>query len=476
MGAAPRRPFRATTHPLMALNPFNVDGGLGVPGVFVGRDALAGGSFEFDPWELMRARLVSGPNMLIIGQIGYAKSSLVKTWLNRRSLYVDHSAVGADGTPKVARARIRLIDPKGEYDPVAALWGIEPVRFYSGGSLRLNPLDPVMADDAQLSLLSTIAAVCLKRDLRPAEDAGLQQAHTEAILKAQNRGQPATIPLVIGELLEPSAAVALELRAPPERIAEDNRELALALKRLTGRGDLGGMFDEPTSKALNLHGQKLIFNLRGVKDAARPILMACMAASLQAEWAQPGRVDKDIVVLEEAWAAFQHLAIARWFRELEKLARQLRVMTLFVTHRLSDLTAAGDDGSEKVKLAQGMLEDTELRVIYRQTPKEVEHSAELLGLSDVERQLLPTLHKGEALWKIATRSFLVRHVLSPREERLVFTDEALRIRGQFEDDEAPPPRPDPAAPVEAQQVMPVPQLIADDLDLDRLPLRRTGTE
>jgi type IV secretory pathway VirB4 component len=475
MGAAPRRPFRATTHPLMALNPFNVDGGLGVPGVYVGRDALAGGNFEFDPWELMRARFVSGPNMLIIGQIGYAKSSLVKTWLNRRSLYVDHSAVGDDGTPKVARVRIRLIDPKGEYDPLAAWWGTEPVRFYSGGSLRLNPLDPVMAAEDQLSLLSTIAAVCLKRDLAPAEDAGLQQAHAEAAQKAQNRGQPATIPLVIGELLDPSEAVALELGASTERVAEDNRNLALALKRLT-TGDLRGMFDEPTSKALDLHGQKLIFNLRGVKDAARPILMACMAAFLQAEWAQPGRVDKDIVVLEEAWAAFHHLAIARWFRELEKLARQLRVMTLFVTHRLSDLTAAGDDGSEKVKLAQGMLEDTELRVIYRQTPKEVERSAELLGLSGVERELLPNLFKGEALWKIGTRSFLVRHVLSPREERLVFTDEALRIRGQFEDDDAPPPAAAEAAPAEARQVIPVPQLVADDLDLDSLPLRRTGTE
>jgi hypothetical protein len=475
MGAAPRRPFRATTHPLMALNPFNVDGGLGVPGVYVGRDALAGGNFEFDPWELMRAQYVSGPNMLIIGQIGYAKSSLVKTWLNRRSLYVDHAAVGDDGTSKIARVRIRLIDPKGEYDPLAAWWGIEPVRFCSGGSLRLNPLDPAMAAEDQLSLLSTIAAVCLKRDLRPAEDAGLQQAHAEAALKAQNRGQPATIPLVIGELFDPSAAVAEALGAQAERVAEDNRDLALALMRLT-TGDLRGMFDEPTSKALNLHGQRLIFNLRGVKDAARPILMACMAAFLQAEWAQPGRVDKDIVVLEEAWAAFHHLAIARWFRELEKLARQLRVMTLFVTHRLSDLTAAGDDGSEKVKLAQGMLEDTELRVIYRQTPKEVERSSELLGLSNVERELLPNLVKGEALWKIGARSFLVQHRLTPREKRLVFTDEALRIRGQFEDDEAPPPTPDPAAPVEARQMMPVPQLIAEDLELDSLPLRRTGTE
>ena len=37
-----------------------------------------------------------------------------------------------------------VIDPKGEYDALAAMCGVEPIRFASGGTLRLNPLDPMI--------------------------------------------------------------------------------------------------------------------------------------------------------------------------------------------------------------------------------------------------------------------------------------------------------------------------------------------
>src|SRR6266567_351063 len=58
-----------------------------------------------------------------------------------------------------------VIDPKGEYNQLAAFCGTEPIRFRSGGSLRLNPLDPMIGGDAQLALLRSIAAVMLGRNL-----------------------------------------------------------------------------------------------------------------------------------------------------------------------------------------------------------------------------------------------------------------------------------------------------------------------
>ena len=50
--------------------------GLGSEGVYIGRDVF-GGSFCYDAWSLY-GKEITGPNMLVIGQIGYAKSSLVK--------------------------------------------------------------------------------------------------------------------------------------------------------------------------------------------------------------------------------------------------------------------------------------------------------------------------------------------------------------------------------------------------------------
>jgi type IV secretory pathway VirB4 component len=192
MRIKPRRlAHRVTTAHLQAAYPFISEGGLGSEGVYIGRDVF-GGSFCYDVFCLYGKEL-TGPNMLVIGQIGYAKSSLVKTLIWRQMLFGRTSWV---------------IDPKGEYDRLAAVCGTEPIRFRSGGSLRLNPLDPMIGGDAQLALLRSIAAVMLGRNLRPEEDACLERAHHEAVVEATNRHAQPTIPQVVNRLLEPSDATA----------------------------------------------------------------------------------------------------------------------------------------------------------------------------------------------------------------------------------------------------------------------------
>lgn len=314
-----------------------------------------------------------------------------------------------------------VIDPKGEYNRLAAYCGVEPIRFMTGGTLRLNPLDPMISGQSQLALLRSIGTVMLGRNLRPEEDACLERAHHEAVIEASNRGMQPVVPQVVNRLLDPSDATAHELRTSTARLAEDGRQLALALRRM-GAGDLRGMFDGPTSPGIDLSGRLVVFNLREVKDEARPILMACTAAWLQGAWARNDGVRR-IVVLDEAWVVLRHLAIARWLRESWKLARQYGVQNIAVMHRLSDLTAAGDAGSEQVQLAKGLLEDSETRVIYRQSPGEVEQARELLGLTQTEVEQIPTLERGEALWRVGRRSFIVQHRIDPVIEReIVDTD------------------------------------------------------
>jgi type IV secretory pathway VirB4 component len=401
---------RITTAHLQAAYPFVAEGGLGSRGVYIGRD-LYGGAFVYDPWTLY-SQGIHGPNMLVFGQIGYAKSSLSKTYLWRQMLF-----------GKTAW----IVDPKGEYDTLAHACGTDPIRFVSGGSLRLNPLDPAIGGDAQLVLLRSIAEVMLGRALAPEEDAALERAHMEVAREAAERGEQAIVPEVVKRLLDPSLDSAEDLRTSQARLAEDGRQLGLGLRRM-GSGDLRGMFDGPTSKGLDLSGRLVSFNLREVNDAARPILMACTAAWLQGAWARNDGIHR-IVVLDEAWVILRHLAIARWLRESWKLARSYGVQCVAVMHRLSDLTAAGDEGSEQVQLAKGLLEDSETRVIYRQSWGEVEKARELLGLTQIEVEQIPNLQRGEALWRVGQRSFIVQHRLSPIYEReLVDTDANMNVR------------------------------------------------
>ena len=57
---------------------------------------------------------------------------------------------------------------------------------------------------------------------------------------------------------------------------------------------------------------------------------------------------------------------------------------------------------------------------------------ELLGLNDVEAEVISNLRTGTALWRVNRRSFLVRHQLTEEEAWIVDTDERMSANpGEF---------------------------------------------
>jgi hypothetical protein len=76
----------ATTAHFQAAYPFLGMGGPGAPGVYVGTDAF-GGAWAFDPWELYARRIMRSPNVIVLGGISYAKSTLIKTYIYRQHLF-----------------------------------------------------------------------------------------------------------------------------------------------------------------------------------------------------------------------------------------------------------------------------------------------------------------------------------------------------------------------------------------------------
>ena len=435
---------QVTTRHLGAAYPLVAESGLGHRGVLVGRDLL-GGSFVHDPFELYAQGVVSNPNMIVFGQIGRGKSAFVKTYLWRQAVF---------------GRRAWVVDPKGEYGTLARAWGVQPVALRPGGRVRLNPLDPgprdedsttsrrqgsssvvPEADRRQVELLCSLAASCLGRPLAPRERAALELALAE--VGAQYR--VVTLPAVVEALLEPTDLAAERVRTSRSNLLEDGRDVALELRRLV-HGDLRGMFDGPTSPGLDLSGPLVVLDLSALyNSAALGILMVCATAWLQAALARGGahpsesrspgwgsegtdRVGRVLLVVDEAWAILANLGVARWLQASWKLSRAYGVANVAVVHRLSDLTSVGAAGSEQVGLAQGLLADSETRVIYAQSPGEVTAASELLSLSPTEAELLPQLRKGVALWKVGQRSFLVQHLLGAHERALVDTDVAMASR------------------------------------------------
>lgn len=412
---------RGTTRHVQAVYPFVAEGGLGGRGVYVGRD-LFGGAFTYDPWVLYKQEL-SGPNVMVIGQIGYGKSSLVKSYLFRQQVFGRRSVV---------------IDPKGEYGslvealPGATVLRLRPFREgvdHPGSVPRLNPLDPLIAGDQQLSVVETIGAAQLGRELNQLELGALGVAHRAVTDRAAEQGRVPVMPELVECLLHPDPAAAADLGMAVDHLCDGSRELALGLRRLT-QGYLRGMFDGPSTVTLDPDCPLLVVDLSAVLEVNEqlvPIVMIVTAAWLQTLWTR-GDGHKRVVVFDEAWRMFRTLSIGRWLQAALKLARQYQTSIMLVMHAFSDLTAAGAEGSEQVKLAEGLLRDCETRVVYRQQPGEVARVRDLAGLTDAEAALLPDLDQGVALWRVGRRSFLVHHRLSSIEAEIVNTDLGFSAR------------------------------------------------
>ncbi len=430
-----------TTRHLGAAYPFAAEPGLGVGGVLIGRDLL-GGPFCYDPFELYARGTLTNPNMVVVGQIGRGKSAFVKTYLWRQ---------------RVFGRRAWVLDPKGEYGSLAHAAGVEPIHLRPGGTVRLNPLDTPGERDAhhaydandaeeavrrRAELLASLASASLGRALLPTERNAVELAvacvSSDPASSPGTPGKPApTLPAVIDALLAPRAEAARSVRTDVAGLAADGRNVALELRRLVA-GDLRGMFDGPTSPGIRLDADFGVLDLSAVYHSpALGLLMTCAAAWLQAgvlgagggtgvpaRESAPGGV---IVVVDEAWALLSNLSAARWLQASWKLSRAWGVANVAVVHRLSDLDSAGATGSEQVGLAQGLLADSETRVVYAQPHSELSRAATSLGLSSTETEVVPQLRRGVALWKVGSRSFLVEHRLSPFESAIVDTDARMVV-------------------------------------------------
>jgi hypothetical protein len=400
---------------------------LGVDGCYIGRE-VSGGLFCFDPWECYARGKLTSPNMVVFGQIGRGKSAFVKSFTWRQLSF---------------GRQCWVLDPKGEYGGLAAACGGAPLRLGPGLGLRLNPLDvgpvvpagrdvgevgpsgaptvPTMAHQRRAELLGALLSSSLDRALLPQERAAAEMA----LVGAEERMAVPTLPAVAETLLNPEERHARLLGTDVEGLRQDGRQVALELRRLV-HGDLAGMFDGETSPGVDGTAGMVVLDLsRLYSSPALGLLMVCALSWLQSALTS-GTSAKRLVVLDEAWAVLSHLATARWLQATFKLSRSYGVANIAVVHRLSDLKAAGHEGSEQQRLAEGLLADAETRVLFGQAPGEAEKAGELLGLSRTEQVLVGQLPRGVALWHVGRSSYLVEHELSPEELALADTDGAMR--------------------------------------------------
>ena len=405
-----------TSATLAGAYPFLAEGGLGSEGVFVGQDLYSGGSFVYDPWVLYRRGFLTAPNLVIAGIVGAGKSSLAKSLYTRsipfgRRVYVPG-------------------DPKGEHTVVAEAVGGKAIVLGHGLRTRLNPLDeglrPAGLSDAgwaatlasrRRDLIGALAETVLDRVLSPLEHTAIDLALTATVRTAD----VPILPMVVDRILNPDCDA-------DGRLQEDGRLVGHALRRLVA-GDLQGLFDGPSTVTFDPSLPMISLDLSRVAENSTlvSVLMTCSSAWMESALLDPNGGQR-WMIYDEAWRLMSHPALLRRMDAQWRMSRHYGIANMLIFHKLSDLDNVGDSGSAMRALASSLLANAETRIIYRQSSDQLGTTAQALGLTGTERELLPGLGTGQGLWRIKDRSFVVQHQLHPDE--LAMFDTTARMVGE----------------------------------------------
>ena len=384
--------------------------------VFIGREQHLG-PFLYNPFELYLQRVLTNPNLLVFGQIGYGKSAFVKALLSR------HLGIGYRGC---------VLDPKGEYEPLAKGLGGSTFSFGKGPGTGLNPLaslaDTRSGSDSRISHHSRLDNLVLtlnasfQREVSPIESFVLD----ECLSEMERRGNEVDLFDIYNVLMETRD---LDLRRFGAFTAEASHvagQMALELRRYLF-GDLRGVIDGPKAAPGQTVPMDRFLHV-DLFSALRPESMRVgvpvFLALLSKQLARSS--DRYLIALDEAWLALASPGCIGFFRSYWKLSRGYGISNIAVVHRSEDLAASGDKGSITERVANGLVSDSQTFVIFHLDPVSARSLGDLLQLSSTEVALIGALPRGRCLWKVADSTFLVDVMLTRSEGKLFNTDARMR--------------------------------------------------
>lgn len=424
---------KVAAHTAATAYPYVAGPSLGTRGNFIGHDLNGGGAFCFDPWELYDRKIISGMSMIIFGTVGTGKSSLIKSMAMRM--------VGAGRKLAVAS------DLKGEWTRVVRRLGGPVIQVGPGLGTRINPLDEgirpsvdrlgdPMTDEKwslvvrtrRLSILETLLKILTGEDtLSPAEHAALEMGVDDAVTVSSAESRSPIISDVITGLRKTEDNAS-------EKIASSCEDLALSLGRMT-TGDVAGMFNGESTERFESQAPAVSIDtsaMRGATPVARRMVSVCCAAWLEAMVSNSDS-GKRIVVYEEGWDSVTNRADLERMVENWKLARDYGIFNVLLMHKVTDLDMAGDAGSQLAAMANSLLADADVKVIYRQDSAALSSTTRQLELNDRERTILKSFQKGEGLWRVGQASFEVYNKLTSEEMPLLDTDQRTSSEAKTDD-------------------------------------------
>ena len=379
------------------------------------------------------------------------------------STLVKRLAVGT-----VARGDTVLVlgDPRPDYTMLAEHLGGQVIRVGRGLD-KINPLDVgplgavlprLPAAEAgqlraeirarRLSLLMALCTLIRTRPLGNAEEVILGRA-VDILDDRAGHGQPA-VPDVLALIEQGPDELRAAARArDPGHYHDQVASLAFTLDLLLS-GTLRGVFDGPTTTAIDLAAPMVTVDISQAGAAGDKLLTAAMlctwayghatadAASVLAGHGLAAR-RACLVIMDELWRALRGApGLVEHADALTRLNRAKGMASIMITHSLDDLNALPTE-EDRAK-ARGFAERSAITVLAALPPRELAQVSQITPLTRPERDLVASWsapeswrpgarHPGRGRYLIKTGGRLgipCELTLVPGEQHLYDTDQAIR--------------------------------------------------
>jgi type IV secretory pathway VirB4 component len=362
-----------------------------------------------DPLAWLRHGLVTNPGVFVVGQPGVGKSTIGKR------LATGMTATGA--------RLLVLGDTKPDYTPLVRYLGGQVIQVGRGLD-RINPLDagPLAAAQRQmtnadatqlrleirgrrLALLLALCALVRRWPLTNAEEVLLGRAID--LLTEHSTVDP-TIPEVVSLIHTGPDPLHTAVRANTAADYRRRSDELLPTLALLCDGTLRGVFDGPTSHALDLDAPAVTVDISRVAAAGDTLVAAAMlsvwsyghglvdsAAALADAGLAPRR--HHLAIMDELWRALRGASgLVEHADALTRLNRAKGMATMMITHSLADLDAL-PNLADRAK-AQGFVERAAIKILAGLPPRELDRIDQVVPLSHAERDLVASWAAPEA-WK-----------------------------------------------------------------------------
>lgn len=416
----------STTRQSEALNLATTRKNVRHEGLVSGRNLMSNALVITDPFALYGSE-IENINVAVVGDIGKAKSSLIKTALGLRQIAAGRQVVVID--------KKRQGDRGGEYTELAKALGVPSIKFKTGGDgARLNLMDPAISSSVTTSggivpagqevLIAAVLEDTMQRTLVQTEIAALNLALRLVNERARQTGTEPILRDVADLLLStPDEATETFGEVWAEESRRWGRDPGLALRQLCD-GDLRGLVDQPTSADVrNALDHPLVhFDVSELpnKGPALRVVMTVINTWLSNVLASRSSERKQtVLIVEEGW----HIAegsTGKVFRDNMKLSRGLGLSTVSAFHHIADLPPDSP--------ARALMQEAGIVFLYGQDRvDDAEQTVRMYHLPEYCVDLLMSMHKGQCLVVMGKSDpVLMKHERSPLEIALTDTDEVIR--------------------------------------------------